>query len=648
MGWTRWAIVGWALAAASAAYAQAAKPSIRIEITSRTAAYGGTVFGEVGPYEKLTGVARLQIDPGDPANRGVVDLDKAPRNAYGLVDYDVDLVILRPRDPRRARRVMIYDVVNRGMMTTLATYVGPGAGAMDRPIDPRAAFALERGYTLVFSGWQGDLADDSLIGARFPVATDKGRPITGRISVETVFDDPSADRITLPYPAAKTDQASASLSFRPLADSPPEALPASRWRFEDDRHVAFTRPPGADAGAIFTMTYLARDPKVMGLGFTAVRDLVAFLRHGSAEAGNPLADLSAAPCERDGCAARGELFESVVAYGASQSGRYLRDFVWQGFNRDLTGRRVFDGAMVMIAGGRRTFTNMRFAEPGRFSRQHEDHGVPGFDFPFTYATLRDPVTGRTDGILERCSADGSCPKIFHIDTSAEFWQAGASLVGTGGGDHDVALPDGVRAYMIAGGAHAPGMAWRACRSAPNPMVYNPVVRALTARMVDWTLKGRTPPDSRWPRVAAGELQPIEALKTPDLSAIGVTWPKVINRPITPAGGRGRWPVLAPIVDVDGNDVPGVRMPQIAVPDATYLGWDLRKAGYGEGDLCLVFAAWAPFAPDAAARQGDPRPSMAERYGDGERPRQLRKAAEALRDEGLLLDADIEGLAPASP
>lgn len=639
MSWAHWTLAAWVLAAAGAAQAQPPQPAVRIEITSRAEAYAGTAFGEVGPYEKLTGIARLQIDPAAPANRGVVDLDKAPRNAAGLVDYDVDLVILRPRDPKKAGRVMLYDVVNRGMMTTLATYAGPDGAHMDKAIDPHGAFALQRGYTIVFSGWQGDVAGPGMIGARFPIATDKGRPITGRISLETVFDDPAAARIPLPYPAANTDQASASLSFRPLADSPPQAAPASQWRFEDDRHIAFTRPPGADAGAIYTLSYVARDPKVMGLGFTAVRDLIAFLRHGSAAAGNPLADLAAG---KDG------VFDSVVAYGASQSGRYLRDFVWQGFNRDLEGRRVFDGAMVMIAGGRRTYTNMRFAEPGRFSRQHEDHGVPGFDFPFTYAAMRDPVTGKTDGILARCSADGSCPKIFHIDTSAEFWQAGASLVGTGGSDHDVALPDSVRAYMIAGGAHAPGMAWRACRSAPNPLVYTPIVRALAARMIDWTLTGQSPPDSRWPRLAAGELQPIEALKTPDLSAVGIGWPKVINRPITPAGGRGHWPVLAPVVDADGNDIPGIRMPQLAAPDATYLGWDLRKPGYGAGDLCMVFAAWSPFAADAAARQGDPRPSMAERYPGGDRPRQLRKAAEALRAQGLLLDADVDTLAPAVP
>ena len=648
MTWARWAAAAAAvLATATATHAAPAKPSVRVEITSRTPAYGGASFGEVGPYEKLTGVAHMRIDPKAAANRGVVDLDRAPRAADGLVDYDVDVVILRPRDGRKARRVMIYDVVNRGVKTVPSMLNGGSFTSMESAKDAGDGFALRHGYTIVFSGWQGDVAGPQMLGARFPVATDDGRPITGRVSTEAVFDDLKRNRVTLPYPAATMDPASVRVTVRARADDPPRALAASNWCFEDERHVLLTRPADMDAGAIYQVSYLARDPKVMGLGFASVRDLVAFLRHADAQAGNPLADIAAAPCERNargGCAkAAAGVFDSVVAFGASQSGRYLRDFVWQGFNRDLDGARVFDGVIAMIPGGRRTFTNVRFAEPGRFSRQHEDHEVPGFDFPFAYATLRDPVTGRTDGVLKRCSADGTCPKVFHIDTSAEFWQAGASLVGTGGTDHDVAQPANVRAYMIAGGAHAPTMTMPACRSPANPMLYTPLVRGLAARMIDWTLDRQDPPASRWPSLAKGELQPLEKLKTPDLSAAGLTWPKVVNRPIPPAGSASSWPALVPVVDADGNDAPGVRMPQVAAPDGTYLGWNLRKPGYAEGDLCLIFGAFVPFAQNAAARGGDPRPSMAERYPNGERSVKLREAAAALGREGFLLQEDVAAL-----
>ncbi|CAN7566208.1 alpha/beta hydrolase domain-containing protein [Phenylobacterium sp. LjRoot219] len=647
MRWTRWAAVALGLATATLAQAEPAKPSVRLEITSRASAYGGASFGEVGAYERLTGVAHLQIDPKAAANRGVVDLDRAPRDAQGLVKYDIDVVILRPRAPQKARRVMLYDVVNRGVKTVPSMLNGGSFTSMETAKDAGDGFALRQGFTLVFSGWQGDIAGPQMLGARFPVATDNGRPITGRISTETVFDDLKRNRVTLPYAAASLDPAAVRVTVRARADDPPRTLAAQDWRFEDDRHISLVRPADMDAGAIYRVSYVARDPKVMGLGFASVRDLVAFLRHADAAAGNPLADLAAAPCEpgpNGGCAGTGDgVFNTVVAFGASQSGRYLRDFVWQGFNRDLAGGRVFDGVIAMIPGGRRTFTNMRFSEPGRFSRQHEDHDVPGFDFPFAYASLRDPVTGKTDGILQRCAADGTCPKIFHIDTSAEFWQAGASLIGTGGGDRDVALPPAVRAYMITGGAHAPGMASPACQSPPNPMLYTPLVRGLAARMIDWTLGRQEPPASRWPSVERGELQPIEALKSPDLSSVGLSWPTVVNRPLPPEGRARGWPVLVPVVDPDGADRPGIRMPQVAAPDGTYLGWNLRKPGYAAGDLCLIFGAYVPFAKDAAGRAGDPRPSMAERYPQGDRAAKLSEAAAALGRDGLLLKEDVDAL-----
>lgn len=618
----------------SAATVQAAPVSI--DITSRSDADGGA-------YERLVGIAHMTIDPAAAANRGIVDLDHAPRDAQGMVHYDTDVQILRPRDRAKARSVLIYDVVNRGMKMIPSMMSGPGAPAEG---DARL---MRQGYTIVWSGWQGDLAGSQSISVHVPVATDKGQPITGRITTETIFDNLTSNRITLPYPSAALDQATARLTVREHAGDPEQIIAPADWRYEDERHISVKRPANMDAGAIYRIAYVARDPKVMGLGFPAVRDLIAFLRHGTADQGNPLADIARAPCERDAKGAcanpKGGAFGTTIAFGGSQSARYLRDFLWQGFNRDLDGNRVFDGMIPFIPGARRTFTNMRFAEPGRFSRQHEDHDVPGFDFPFTYATLRDPVTGKSDGILARCAKDGTCPKILHIDTSAEFWQAGASLVGTGGTGADVALPATVRAYMIAGGAHAPGMTITACQLAANPLNYAPIIRALLADMVEWTSGRQEPPASRWPRVADGDLVPIDRLVTPDLSSLGLNWPKVVNRPIAPAGTRG-WPVLVPRVDADGNDRPGIHMPAMAAPAGTMLGWNPRKLGYAAGDLCLIFGGYVPFAKDAASRGSDPRPSLAERYGVTSREAGLRTAIAALRKDRLLLDKDAEALMPA--
>lgn len=616
-----------------AADAKEVQPTVRLEITSRSIAFGGATFADHGTYEQIAAIAHMRIDPKAKANRGIVDLDRAPRDAHGLVNYDIDVFILRPRDPTKARRVLMYDVVNRGNKV-ITRMTGDG-------------FLMRQGYTVLWSGWQGDITAPAMIGARIPVATDHGRPLTGRTATETIFHDLKTSRITLPYPAATLNQASARLTVRQRADDPEQAIGPGEWRYEDRGHVWLRRPANMDAGAIYRFSYVAQDPRVMGLGFAATRDLVAFLRHADAAGGNPLADIAAAPCERN---AKGDCgnpdggaFDTAVAFGSSQSGRYLRDLLWQGFNRDLARRRVFDGMVAMIPGGRRTFTNMRFSEPGRFSRQHEDHDVPGFDFPFAYGTLRDPVTGRTDGILRDCSTDGTCPKLFHIDTSAEFWQAGASLVGTGGTDRDVAFPANVRAYMIAGGSHTPGFASPICRGQANPLNYTPATRALLIGMVEWASGRSDPPESRWPSLAKGELRSVEMLHAPDLTSIGQPWPKVVNRPVAPAGTRG-WPVLVPTVDADGNDIPGIQLPQRAAPTGTYLGWNLRKPGYGEGELCLLYGSFIPFAKDAASRGADPRLSIAERYPAPEAADALAKqAVVALRKDRLMLEEDAASI-----
>ena len=544
-----------ALALPHAAGAQAELPAIRLEITSRVAE--DRMFGHHGPWERISGVAHMRIDPAAPANRGIADLALAPRGADGLVAYDIDFAIVRSRAVEHVRRrMLLYDVVNRGMSLHSMFAFDRQNKHDTEPVKTGEGFLLSQGYTLVRSGWQGDIARPGLLGARFPVASQNGQPVTGLVATETIFDNTSATSMTLPYAAASLDQPGARLTVRARADDAPVVIAPADWRFENDRKIVITRPANMDAGAIYRFEYTARDPWVMGLGFAATRDFISWLRHATAEQGNPLADLAAAYCERDAKGAcanpEGGIFSTAVAFGASQSGRYLRDFVWQGFNRDLAGRRVFDGVIPFIPGARQTFTNFRFAEPGRFSRQHEDHDVPGFTFPFAYATLKDPVTGKSDGILKSCTATRTCPRIFHIDTSAEFWQAGSSLVGTGGTGRDVPFPADVRAYMIAGGAHAPGMMLPACRYPANSFNYTPIVRALVTAMIDWTVGRQAPPASQWPRLAKGELVAIESLRGPEVPALGLTWARVANQPIAPAGRPG-WPVHVPAIDADGND-----------------------------------------------------------------------------------------------
>jgi hypothetical protein len=629
------------LALTTAAGPPASQGEVRLEITSRTLAFDGASFGDAGQYERIAGIVRFTIDPLAPANRTIVDLASTPRDAQGLVPYQTDFLILRPREPERASRVLLFDVVNRGIKTV--GLLNGGAIGLTDPIDRGDELLMRQGVTVVWNGWQGDIGGPNLIGARLPVARGEAGPLTGRTSTERIFDSPTGDTIALPYPADTLEQTEASLTVRAVSTAPPQILAPDQWRFVDARTVKLVRPANMDAGAIYRFEYVARDPTVMGLGFAATRDLIAFLRHAPASQGNPLADIARAPCPRNargGCAnPDGGIFASAIAFGASQSGRYLRDFVYQGFNRDRDGRRVFDGVMAVIAGARQTFTNHRFAEPGRFSRQHEDHDVPGFTFPYTYATLRDPVTGRSDGLLRACTTSGTCPLLFHIDTGAEFWQAGASLVGTGGTARDVDFPPNVRAYMIASAAHAAGFTLPACKFPPNPMNTTPVHRALFTAMVNWTLGRAEPPPSRWPRLDRGELVPLESLEFPTVPSLGLAAPMVLNRPIPPAG-KPDWPIYVPRVDADGNDLPGVRLPPVAAPTGTLLGWNLRKAGFAEGELCLLAGSYLPFAAERADRGADPRLSLAERYpGPDARATRAAEATAALVRDRLLLEAD---------
>jgi hypothetical protein len=322
----------------------------------------------------------------------------------------------------------------------------------------------------LWSGWQGDIAlsgDGTRIGTRFPVAKNAdGSAITGTSRDEFVFDN-TTDPVTakLSYPAADTDPTKAILRVKNRQTDPWTTL--TTFSYVDASTVTIDRPADKEAGAIYELIYTAKDPVVMGIGFAALRDLVSFLRHDDADAqggANPLTDLKQSPCEikvSGACPPNPTTtIDVAILEGISQSGRMTRDFIWQGFNADGKGRKVFDGAMPLIAGSRKTWTNYRFAQPGRWSKQHEDHFQAGDQFPFTYATTTDPVSGNTDGILAKCTQSNTCPKVMHIDGGGEFWQARASLVVTDGAGAAVALPDNVRAYYMAGTPHGyTGAGW---------------------------------------------------------------------------------------------------------------------------------------------------------------------------------------------
>jgi hypothetical protein len=635
----------WLMASGSAEARTAAAYMEKFEILEDRPAFEGAAFGEVGPYRFISAKAYIVVRRTHAANRLIVDLDHAPRTAEGDVRYAAEVMILRPADPRRASKSLLVEVPNRGMRIglmglqdvnpMLAFMPQPGGGgpkpAFSTKAEAGSGFLLRRGYALVWIGWQADLGPGPFIRAELPIATDNGKPITGRVHQAMVYDTTEpAHVLPLSYAVADGQEAATQLSYRPRWSAP--ATPIPGWSFVDARHVRFEKPAAADAGAIYEVAYTAKDPIVAGLGLTAFRDVLSFLR-GDAAA-NPIRDIAPA---------------HVLGMGSSQSGRFLRDFLYHGYNEDGAGVQVFDGLLVNIAGSRRTFTNRRWAEPGRFSRQHEDWLVYGNQFPFAYGVTKDPLTGARGGIMERCEASGTCPKIFHVDGSAEFWSANGSLVANDGAGKDLAFPPNVRGFMIAGAPHAPTMVNASSLLPASTLTTSPVLRALMLDLDAWVSQGVAPPDSRWPSQAKGELAPAASradVRFPELKAIpysgaanSVAVTDYAQVPPLPDPKR-QWTTLVPVTDSDGNDAAGVRLPEIAAPKGTYLGWNPRKSGYAEGELSFVFGGYVPFAETKEARlaAGDPRPSLAERYaGDAERQAKYEAAKAALKRDRLYLD-----------
>ena len=594
-------------------------------------ALGGESFGEVGQYEFLRGIVTGEVDPADPRHAHIVNLDNAPRNAAGHVEYRATVEIYRPVDMSRWNRALYHTVSNRGR-----------GGAAEPAL-------LERGFVFVRVGWQGDLTPtDSNIVAYLPVASNPdGSSIVGPALEEFIFNDAaSASRSRLTYPAASLEPRGGMLSVRATQDAERTRPVDMQWRYVSDREIEIDRPAGFDGGAIYEFIYEAKDPIVLGIGFAAMRDAISFLRHETADReGNP------SPLAAHGLPA------SAISLGISQSGRMLRDFLYQGFNEDVAGRIVFDGMHPNIAGSRKTFTNYQFGQPGRWQKQHEDHVYPGDQFPFTYATLTDPLSGRTDGLLERCSTSDTCPKIVHSDGEAELWQARASLLVTDPAGEHIELPDNVRVYLLSGTQHGggPGVHTRPpsqgmCQNLANPLALADTRAALSVALYEWVAEGVEPPASRFPTVAGGGLVAANDLGFPDLP--GVKYSGSYNplhladhRSLPPMYGD-EYTVLVGRIDADGNMVDGVRHPNLAAPVGTYTGWNLRRAGFGEGGQCAGAGSFIPFAATEADRQasGDPRPSFEARYpSHAAYVQAVSEAADTLVGERLLLPGDARAI-----
>ena len=631
--------------------------NVRLEITERISpVFGGTVFGAVGAYECLSGTVFGALDPAHPDNAGIVDLDRAPRDAQGMVTYESAFSLIKPIDTARGNGWLMYDVPNRGNKVAL-TRLNLGADG-NRPVTAEHAgngFLMRNGFSVVWSAWQtGVPAGADRLDARFSIAVNPDGPITGINRDEFIAEEsggpgdafiqvvaPNRFIGALSYKVADFDPAKASLTVRQREKDPRATPPGLSWRYVDDRHVEITRPSGSefDKGSIYEFVYPARDPAVMGIGFAAIRDLVEFLRHDGAD--NPL----------------GGSIRHTVGFGISQSGRVLRDFVQLGFNKGRDGGKIFDAMLPVVGGSRRTHINFTFAQPGRYARQHEDHSFLDDQFPFTYATSRDPISGRTDGILRRATADGVVPKIIHLDTDSDLWVGRASLVATDGMGEDVLIPEDVRIFMASGIQHAVHKppAKQLTQLPGNPLGYSSYMRALLIALTEWVENGVPPPASRFPTRADGTLVTREAAEAAFPRIPGVDFPDVLNEltlrdhSVEPPIEGPPYTVLVAAVDADGNSQGGLRHPLLTAPIATHAGWAVRIPGYAAGDLFTIQGSVIPFADTAADRQrtGDPRLSFEERYGSPTAwADRVAQAARVLVAERLLLAEDADRLIAA--
>ncbi len=628
----------------------------RLRIERREPLAGGRSFGAAGPYEKLVGKVDFEFDPALPANDIVVDLKLAARNGRGKVEASADFYMLKPVDARKGNGRLLYEVGNRGGKSILTTFqkAAPSADpSSDAEIGDGAL--MQQGFTLVWMGWQWDVpVRAGVMRMDMPIATESGRPITGLVRGNFILNERAqtaslADRNHLAYPVLDPASAETVMTVRDEPTARGDVIPRSRWRFVDGGTVALEG--GFEPGRIYDVVYRAKDPKVLGCGLAGTRDLISFLKYDATPA-NPAPGTTRA-----------------IGWGVSQSGRFLRHFLYQGFNADERGRRVFDGVFDQVGGSGRGSFNHRFGQASRDALQYFNILFPVDLFPFTDGPSMDPETGITDALLARADRAGVTPNVFHLLTNSEYFNRAGSLVHTdAAGSHDAVLPSTTRIYMIASAPHGPGPFPPASnvgggmvgRAALNPLDYRPAVRALFRALDRWITDGIEPPPSAYPTLAEGTLTTPERAGWPAIPGFafpqkplrafhlnfGGDWDKGIVSIEPPEVGKP-FVVSVPAVDSDGNVRSGIRLPDIAVPLATQAGWNYRDSSIGAPDrLAGEIGSYLPFPKTRADRERthDPRPSIEERYRN--RDEYLGRFAAAtleLVERGYLLPEDVSDL-----
>jgi hypothetical protein len=584
-------------------------------------------------YERIVAKAYFAVDPRLPANRLINDLRHAPVNAKGLVEFSADIHVLKPRDPARGNGTLLFEVSNRG---------GMGLGMFHGD----DGLLLKSGYTIAWVGWQFDLPEKpGLLRLMAPAARGVSGPVRAvEVVTKAVATISAADRSHVPYAPADPNSPDYRMLVRNYGDGERRTIPRNKWRFVDGGTV--TLDGGFEAGKIYEVAYTSKDPAIAGLGPAAIRDFVSFLKYGGGGPTTVLGD-------------QRRFLKRALGFGSSQSGRFLRTYLYNGFNADERGRIVFDGLMPHIAGGARGSFVHRFAQPSRGGPYlHSDL------FPFLDPDDTDPVTDTTDGILRIAAGTNTVPKIFYTNTANEYWRSSASLIHTTiDGKRDAGLAPTTRIYFLTGCQHGSGN-WPPAKNPDmlypvNTLDYGPIMRALLVAMNDWITSGKEPPASRYPLNASEQLVAPREMRFPRIPGFKTpahVWqarrldygpnyrfagllafdpPKIVGDP---------FPVKLPQVDADGNETGGIRNPILAVPLGTHLGWNLAAvAPHPDTEMANLTGSYIAFARTRAEREhsGDARLSIEERYRNREDYlSRLTEAAEKLVAERYLLAGDV--------
>ena len=596
----------------------------------------GTGFGLAGPYEKLSGTVYFAVDPKLAPNEIITDIHLAPKNAEGRVEWSAEFFLLKPVDAARGNGTVLLEVGNRGGKGMLRFFNGAEGSADPQTLAHMGDGFLQRnGFTLLWVGWQWDTPEVEGRMRMFPpVATDGGKPIRGLVRSNFVPLEPEpdhslADRNHIAYPVADADAAENVLTVRDTVEGAPETIPRAKWRFARVENGEVVPDPrrvyledGFEPKRIYEVVYVSENPPLVGLGPAGIRDFVSRLKYGSFD------ELSIP----EGA------INHALAFGISQSGRFLRTFLFYGFNEDEASRKVFDGVVAHVAGGGRGSFNHRFAQASRDAHPFINFFYPTDIFPFTDLPQADFQTGTNDGILAFQKPEHH-PKVFYTNSSYEYWGRAASLIHTAiDAREDAPIAKTTRVYSFAGTQHGAARfppQRTLGQQASNPMAYHWSMRALLLAMDRWAKGGDEPPSSRYGSIEDGTMVAPEDLGFPAIPGVETSsrihkayradyGPEFRNDGIVsnqpPVIGRA-YPMRVPAVNDDGNETVGIQMPEHTVPLATYTGWNLFNAESGPTDvLSSMQGSYIRFPRTEKERKlkDDPRPSIEERYGNRER------------------------------